>query len=70
MVQVEAKDKKVFVSSMWDSGTHKGFHAGFVDYMNPYGSSLNKLLTKEQIEVIEWSITAQIATMVETNAED
>lgn len=70
MLQIEAKDKKILVSSVWESGTHLGFHASFVDYTRPHGASLDKLLTKEQIEVIEWSISAQIAAMVKADIDD
>jgi hypothetical protein len=62
MIQMELDNNRVLaVDSHWDSGTHKGFGAAVGEYAG-YGntSTLDKVLTKEQIKSVEYMIAAMV----------
>lgn len=50
--------------SEWDSGTHKCFKAHIHREGEYCGESLNRHLTKEQIQEIELTIMAKLFSMV------
>ncbi|QEG08521.1 hypothetical protein [Aeromonas phage 4L372D] len=54
----------LIVYSEWDSGTHKCFKAHTHREGEYCGESLNKHLTKEQIQEIELTIMSKLFSMV------
>lgn len=55
----------LLVNSNWDSGRHFNFQAGVVDPTNPYTvESLDKHLSKHQIQTLEVLLASHIAKML------
>lgn len=65
MIQVTLGGGQFIVAgSNWDSGSHLSFYASKVTEGEYAGESLDKHLTKEQIESIEAVIAAMVKTYI------
>lgn len=65
MIQVTLGDGRFIVAgSSWDSGTHLSFYAAKVTEGEYTGESLDRHLTKEQIESIEAVIAAMVKNYI------
>lgn len=56
--------EEITVSSVWDSGTHKGFNAGVQGYCRYTLDTLDKHLTKEQITTLECVLLVAVHEMI------
>ena len=67
LVTIKHNDGSIVVHSNYDSGKHLGFKVGYTVRGEYTSTSIDELLTKEQIKTLEYTLAALTKDFLEAN---
>ena len=67
LVTIKHNDGLIVVHSNYEHGKHLGFKAGYIVEGGYTSTSLDKLLTKEQIKTLEYTLAVLTKDFLEAN---